>query len=165
MKNRVRVKWLMVALALTGVAGGVYAQTTASSGGTAASGTTTGGNHHWQHHRGGMMGGGMLMHALHQLNLTDAQKQSVHSILTAARTNAKAQHQSAGAPNFAALSNPGDPNHTAAVQDMQARMTARIQAREAVQQQIYGVLTQDQKTQLASIIAARQAKWAQHSAS
>jgi protein CpxP len=163
MKNR--VKWLMVALALAGVAGGAYAQTTSSSGGTAASGSTTSGGHqHWHHHRGGMMGG-MMMHALHQLNLTDAQKQSVHSILTTARTNAQAQHQSGGAPNFAALSNPGDPNHSAAVQDMQARMTARIQAREAVQQQIYGVLTQDQKTQLASIIAAKQAKWAQHSAS
>lgn len=165
MKNRVRVKWLMVALALTGVAGGVFAQTPSSSSDTAASGTTTGGNHrHWHHHGGGMMGGGMLVHSLHQLNLTDAQKQSVHSILTTARTNAKAQHQSAGTPNFAALANPGDPNHAAALQDMQSRMTARIQAREAVQQQIYGVLTTDQKTQLASIIAARQAKWAQRSA-
>ncbi|HWW20855.1 MAG TPA: Spy/CpxP family protein refolding chaperone [Steroidobacteraceae bacterium] len=163
MKNR--VTWLMVALALTGVAGGVYAQTTPSSAGTAPSDSSTGGNHqHWHPHRGGMMGG-MMMHTLHQLNLTDAQKQSVHSILLTARNNAKAQHQSAGAPNFAALANPGDPNHGAALQDLLARMTARIQARDAVQQQIYGVLTQDQKTQLASIIAAKQAKWAQHGAS
>jgi Spy/CpxP family protein refolding chaperone len=161
MKNR--VKWLMVALALTGVAGGAYAQTTSSSGGTAASSTNTGGKH-WHHHRGGMMGG-FMMHALHQLNLTAAQKQSVHGILASARTQAQAQQQSTGGPNFSALANPGDPNHAAALQAMQTRMTARLQAREAVQQQIYGVLTADQKTQLASIIATKQAKWAQHGAS
>jgi protein CpxP len=160
MKNR--AKWLMVALALTGVAGGVYAQTSSSSGGTAANPTHTGGKH-WHHH-GGMMGG-FMMHALHQLNLSDAQKQSVHGILASARTRAQAQRQGTGAPNFSALANPGDPNHAAALQDLQTRMTARIQAREAVQQQIYGVLTADQKTQLTSIIASKQAKWAQHGAS
>jgi Spy/CpxP family protein refolding chaperone len=158
MKNR--AKWLMVALAMTGVAGGVYAQTTSDSTGTAASSPATGGKH-WHHHRGGMMGG-MLMHSLHQLNLTDAQKQSVHGIMANARTQFQAQRQSGGAPNFAALSNPGDPNHAAALQDLQSRMTARIQARDQVQQQIYGVLTADQKTQLASIIAAKQAKMAAH---
>jgi periplasmic protein CpxP/Spy len=161
MKNR--AKWLMVALALTGVAGGAYAQTSSSSGGTAANATNTSGQH-WHHHHGGMMGG-FMMHALHQLNLSDAQKQSVHGILASARTQAQAQRQATGAPNFSALANPGDPNHAAALQEMQTRMTARIQAREAVQQQIYGVLTASQKTQLASIIASKQAKWAQHGAS
>jgi protein CpxP len=160
MKNR--VNWLIVALAMTGVAGAVYAQTAGSSSTAPAADSTTGGEH-WHHHRGEM--GGFMMHALHQLNLTDAQKQSVHSILANARTAAKAQYQSAGAPNFAALANPGDPNHAAALQELQARVAARIQARDAVQQQIYGVLTQEQKTQLASIVAARQAKWAQRSAS
>jgi len=145
----------MVALAMTGVAGGVYAQTTSSSTGTAASSPTGG---HWHHHRGGM-----LMHSLHQLNLTDAQKQSVHSIMANARAQAQAQRQSStGTSNFAALSNPGDPNHAAALQEMQTRMAARIQAKDALQTQIYGVLTADQKTQLASIIAARQAKMAAH---
>jgi len=161
MKNR--AKWLIVALALTGVAGGVYAQTTTgSSSGTAPDATTTGGKH-WYRHHGGMRGG-FLVHALHQLNLTDAQKQSVHGIIANARTQFKAQRQSAGSPNFAALANPGDPNHAAALQDMQSRMTANLQAREQVRQQIYGVLTADQKTQLTSIIAAKQAKMAQHSA-
>jgi protein CpxP len=162
MKNR--VKWLMVALALTGVAGGAYAQTAStSSGGTAANATTPGGNH-WHHHRGGMTGG-FMMHALHQLNLTDAQKQSVHGILATAHSQAQAQRQSTGAANFAALANPGDPNHSAAVQEMQTRMSAHLQAQEAVTQQIYGVLTADQKAQLTSIIAARQVKWAQRSPS
>jgi Spy/CpxP family protein refolding chaperone len=98
------------------------------------------------------------------LNLTDAQKQSVHGILAKARTQFEAQHHKAAAPNFAALSNPGDPNHAAALQDLQTRMAARIQARDQVQQQIYGVLTANQKTQLASILAAKQARFAQHSA-
>jgi Spy/CpxP family protein refolding chaperone len=162
-----RAKWLIVGLAMTGIAGGVYAQTTAQTTGgtntTPAAGAPAGGHRHW-HHRGGMAGG-FMMHALHQLALTDAQKQSVHGILANARAQSKAQHQGGGAMNFAALNNPGDPNHAAALQDLQARLSARIQARDAVRQQIYGVLTQDQKTQLASIIAARQAKWAQHNAS
>jgi Spy/CpxP family protein refolding chaperone len=161
MENRAR--WLIVALALMGVAGGVYAQSTSSSNATTPNSATTGGRHGY-HHRGGMMGGFML-HALHQLNLTDTQKQSVHGILANARAQFKAARQSAVAPNFAALANPGDPNHAAALQDMQSRMSARLQAREQLQQQIYGVLTDEQKTQLASIIAARQAKLAQHGAS
>jgi Spy/CpxP family protein refolding chaperone len=158
MKNRAKAKWLMVALAMTGVAGGVYAQTSSSSG-TATTPAAPGGQH-WHHH-GGMMGG-MLLHSLHQLNLTEQQKQSVHGILSSARTQLQAQHHSAGTANFAALANPGDPNHAAALQDLQSRMAARIQARDQIQQQIYGVLTQDQKTQLASIIAAKQAKMAAH---
>ena len=160
MKNR--AKWLMVALALTGVAGAVYAQTTGSSSDATPRAATAGAGH-WHRHRGAM--GGYMVHALHQLNLTDAQKQSVHSILLGARAQFKAQRQGAGVSNFAALANPGDPNHAAALQDLQSRMAARIQAREQVQQQIYSVLTPDQKSQLASIVAARQAKLAQHSAS
>lgn len=169
MKNR--AKWLLAALAMTGLAGAVYAQTTSNtntSGGTstsssAAPSSTAPGGMHW-HHRGHGPGG-FLEHALHQLNLSAAQQQSVHTILTNARTQFQAQRQSAGAPNFAALANPGDPNHAAALQDLQTRMAARIQAHDQVEQQIYGVLTADQKTQLASIIAAKQAKFAQHGAS
>jgi len=109
------------------------------------------------------MMGAMMLHTLHQLNLSDAQKESVHGILAKARTQFEAQqHQKAGAPNFAALANPGDPNHAAALQALQARLTARIQAHDQVQQQIYGVLTASQKTQLASILAAKQARFAQH---
>jgi protein CpxP len=158
-----RAKWLVVAAAMTGIAGAVYAQTTSSGSNTAANASTATGAQHWHHH--GPMMGGMMLHALHQLNLTDAQKQSVHMILAQARTQFQAQRQNAGGANFAALANPGDPNHAAALQDLQTRMSARIQARDQIQQQIYGVLTADQKTQLASILAAKQAKFAQRSAS
>ena len=156
---------MMLALALTGVAGAGYAQTTGTSPAPAASAqTATAGTRHWHRHHG-MLGVGMMMHTLHQLNLTDAQKQSVKQILVNARAQFETQRQSAGAPNFAALSNPGDPNHAAALQDLQTRMSARIQARDQIQQQIYGVLTDQQKSQFASILAARQAKMAQHDAS
>jgi protein CpxP len=159
MKNR--AQWLMAALALTAVAGAVYARTTDGSTGSIASAPAPGARH-W-HPDGRTMGGGM-MHALHQLNLSDAQKQNVKQILVNARTQFKSERQSAGTPDFAALSNPGDPNHAAALQNLQARVTARIQARDQLQLQIYGVLTTEQKTQLASVLAARQAKMAQHGA-
>ena len=44
-------------------------------------------------------------------------------------------------------------------------LTARLQARDQIEQQIYALLTAEQKSQFASILAARQAKMAQHSAS
>jgi Spy/CpxP family protein refolding chaperone len=173
MKNR--AKWLVAAVAMTGLAGVVYAQTTTSNPSDPAANSSTrtggghdGGDHHWRHHHGHRhhrhMMGGMMLHTLHQLNLTDAQKQSVHGILAKARSQFEAQHQQAAAPNFAALANPGDPNHAAALQALQARMTGRLQAQDQIQQQIYGVLTANQKTQLASILAAKQARFAQHSA-
>jgi Spy/CpxP family protein refolding chaperone len=184
----IRAKWLVAAAAMTGMAGAVYAQTqiTSNPGDPAASSPSATGDGHWghdgrdddgwdhgghdhhwrahhRHHPHRPMMGGMMLHTLHELNLTEAQKQSVHGILANARTQFES-HQKAGAPNFAALANPGDANHAAALQALQARMTARIQAHDQVQQQIYGVLTASQKTQLASILAAKQAKFAQHSA-
>jgi Spy/CpxP family protein refolding chaperone len=151
-----RASWLIVALGAVAVASAVVAQTTDSPPGSAAA---TPGQGRWHPH--GMMGGGMMLHALHQLNLTDAQQRSIKQILTNARTQREAQRQSAGAPNLAALSNPGDPNHAAALQDFEARVTARIQARDQIEQQIYGVLSTEQRTQLAAILAAKQAKLAQ----
>src|SRR5262245_5417323 len=70
------------------------------------------GKHHGPH---GMHGGGMdfgFMHALHQLNLTDAQKQSVKSILDSNREQSRSFHESLRA-NHQALSTmaPDDPNY------------------------------------------------------
>jgi Spy/CpxP family protein refolding chaperone len=158
-----RAKWLIAAVAMSSVVGAAYAQSTTSSSSTTPTTPATGQAGHWHHRGHGGIGGG-LIHALHQLNLTAAQQQSVHSILANARTQAQAQRQTQGVPNVSALDNPGDPNHAAALQDLQTRLTARIQARDQIDQQIYGVLTADQKSQLASILAARQAKWAQHAA-
>jgi Spy/CpxP family protein refolding chaperone len=160
MKNR--AKWLMVALAMTGIAGAVVAQTSSSSGSSSA---TTGapGGHHWRHH--GMMAGGGLMHALHQLNLTPAQQQSVHTILTAAHAQFAAERKSGGAPDFTALSNPGDPNYAAAKQDLQTRMANRIQEQTQTEQAIYKVLTPEQQQQLPTILATMKAKMTQQHSS
>ena len=113
MKNR--AKWLMVALAMTGIAGAVVAQTSSSSGSSSAT-TATPGAHHWRHHHG-MMAGGGLLHAA-PAHLTPAQQQSVHTILAAAHSQFAAERKAGGAPDFTALSNPGDPNYAAAKQDL-----------------------------------------------
>lgn len=159
MKNR--AKWLMVALAMTGIAGAVVAQTSSSSGSSSAT-TATPGAHHWRHHHG-MMAGGGLLHALHQLNLTPAQQQSVHTILAAAHSQFAAERKAGGAPDFTALSNPGDPNYAAAKQDLQTRMANRIQEQTQTEQAIYKVLTPEQQQQLPTILASMKAKMAQHS--
>ncbi|HEX2791816.1 MAG TPA: Spy/CpxP family protein refolding chaperone [Steroidobacteraceae bacterium] len=155
-----RTKWLMVALAMTGVAGAVMGQTSGSSSSGGASSATPGA-HHWKHH--GMMAGGGLLHALHQLNLTPAQQQSVHTILTAARSQFAAERKAGGGPDFTALSNPGDPNYAAAKQDLQTRIANRIQEQTQTEQAIYKVLTSEQQAQLPVILANMKAKMAQHS--
>jgi Spy/CpxP family protein refolding chaperone len=159
MKNR--VKWLMVALAMTGVAGAVMGQASSSSGSSSGASTATPGTH-WKHHHG-MMAGGGLLHALHQLNLTPAQQQSVHTILTAARSQFAAERKAGGGPDFTALSNPGDPNYATAKQELQTRMANRIQEQTQTEQAIYKVLTPEQQQQLPVILANMKAKMGQHS--
>jgi Spy/CpxP family protein refolding chaperone len=156
-----RTKWMMVALAMTGVAGGVVAQTSSSSSGAGT--TATAGAHHWHHGRGMMLGGGLL-HALRQLNLTPAQQQSVHTILTAARAQNQAERAAAGRPDFTVLSNPGDPNYSAALQELQTRMATRLQEQSQTELALYNVLTKEQQAQLPTILASMKAKMAQRAA-
>lgn len=158
MKNR--AKWLMVALAMTGVAGGVVAQTSSSSGSSGGASAGTPGAHHWKHH--GMMAGGGLLHALRQLNLTPAQQQSVHTILTAARSQFAAERKAGGGPDFAALSNPGDPNYATAKQELQTRIANHIQEQTQTEEAIYKVLTTEQQQQLPGILASMKARMGQH---
>jgi Spy/CpxP family protein refolding chaperone len=159
MKNR--TKWLMVALAMTGVAGAVLGQTSSSSSG-AGSGTPSA--QHWHHHGRAMMLGGGLMHAFKQLNLTSDQQQKVHTILTAARSQFAAERSAGGRPDFTVLSNPGDPNYANALQNLQTRMAARLQEQSQTELALYGVLTPAQQQQLPQVLAAMKAKMGQHSA-
>src|ERR1700728_5050804 len=138
MKNR--TKWWMVALAMTGVAGAVMGQTTGSS--SSSSGGPVAGQ--WHHHGRGMMLGGGLLRAVHQLNLTPAQQQSVHTILTAARSQFQAERKAGGGPDFTALSNPGDPNYRTAKQELQTRIASHIQEQTQTEQAVYKVLTAEQ---------------------
>jgi Spy/CpxP family protein refolding chaperone len=161
MKNR--AKWLMMALAITGIAGAVMGQTSSSSG-SADPSSGTAGARHWHHHGQGMMLGGGLLHAFRQLNLTAAQQQSVHTILTAAHSQFAAERRAGGRPDFTVLSNPGDPNYATALQDLQTRMANRIQAQSQTEQALYKVLTPAQQQQLPQVLAAMKAKMGQHSA-
>jgi len=162
MKNR--AQWLMVALAMTGIAGAVMGQSSSSSG-SADPGAGAPDARHWHHHGQGMMLGGGLLHALHQLNLTAAQQQSVHTILAAAHSQFAAERKAAGRSDFTVLSNPGDPNYATALQGLQARLTNRIQEQSQTEQALYKVLTPEQQQQLPQILAAMKAKMAQHGAS
>jgi Spy/CpxP family protein refolding chaperone len=156
-----RTKWLMAALAMTGVAGAVMGQTSSSSSGSDSSAPPAG---HWHHHGHGIMAGGGLLRAVHQLNLTPAQQQSVHTILAAARSQFEAERKAGGGPDFTVLSNPGDPNYASAKQDLQSRMANRIQEQSQTELAIYKVLTPEQQQQLPQILAAMKAKMSQHTA-
>lgn len=117
----------------------------------------------WHHGGGGAHGRGAegaMMHVLHELNLSDAQKQQVHTLLSSARAQWQAQSGSA-VDDLAALGNPGDPNHAAAVQAAQARAAQRIQNWSEVQQQVYAVLTPAQQAQLPQLLAQWQSQAAE----
>jgi Spy/CpxP family protein refolding chaperone len=156
-----RTKWLMVALAMTGVAGAVVAQTSSSSSGAGT--TATPGAHHWHHGHRMMLGGGLL-HAFRQLNLTPAQQQSVHTILTAAHAQSQAERTAGAKPDFTVLSNPGDPNYSTALQDLQSRMASRLQAQSQTELALYNVLSKQQQAQLPAVLASMKAKMSQRAA-
>ncbi len=122
-----------------------------------------------------------LLRAFRQLNLSDAQRTRVRTILMTARTSARQQRESqaGGAANagaaggaagnraaraaanrqeLAALRNPGDPNYARAVQAAKDRAAARIQRATQTQLALYNVLTPAQKTQLTQIFAQRRAR-------
>lgn len=161
MKNR--VQWVMVALAAAGLAGGIaMAQTTEGSTTSGSSTSTTPTARHW-HRRPGMIGMG-LMRALRQLNLTTAQQQQIHTIMTNARQQFATQQASTTRPDFVALANPADPNHAAAISQLESNMNARLEQRDSIQKQIYAVLTPEQQSQLPTVLANIKAKMAAHTA-
>ena len=136
------------------------------------------GDHDWRGDRGGeregdrghggMMGGGGLMLA-RGLNLTDAQKQQIHTILTTARQNSMKEMKdgkpgdgkAGGMGDRLALMNPGDPNYAAAVQSAKKRAADRIQHMSDLKQQLYNVLTAEQKSEVQKRIAAWKTRMAQ----
>jgi Spy/CpxP family protein refolding chaperone len=136
--------------------------------------------HHHHHHHGGFghgwgedgWGGGRehrgamgLMGVYRGLNLTDAQQQQIHTILTNARQQAMKEHEAMKdkkpAPDMAALANPGDPNYRAAVEAAKKRAADRIQHMSDLKLQIYNVLTAEQKSELTKRIAAWKTRMAQ----
>jgi Spy/CpxP family protein refolding chaperone len=118
---------------------------------------------------GGPMGGGPWGgHALmfmHGLQLTDAQQQQIHTILSNARRNTM-QSMHAGGPaaqsERLALMNPGDPGFAAAVQTAKQRAAERIQHISDLRQQLYHVLTPEQKSEVQKRVAAWKARLTEH---
>ena len=115
-------------------------------------------------HRGGPGRAGMLdrplLGAFRRLDLTADQRRKVRTILMSTRQRSTQRHaQSAragaagpaaagAAQDFAALINPGDPNHAQAVQAAKDRSAQRIQRASQTEQDLYDVLTAQQKTRL-----------------
>lgn len=132
----------------------------------------------WQghgHHGGGMHGDfgpgpgemfGGFGPALKQLNLTDAQRQSVHSIMAAEHPQMQKMHEQMHTMmQTFETTLPDDPNYAAVVaqattqsQEMAAQMVKHM---SDIRSQVYAVLTADQKKQLPGILKSIAAERAQ----
>ena len=150
-----KVQQLILAAGLLGLAAGAWAH----------------GEHHHHHHcedgwrgrmmgEGRMMGGGAFM-LTRGLNLSEAQKQQIHTILATARQNAIRDSKAGGMADRLALMNPGDPNYAAAIQTATKRAADRIQQMSELRQQIYNVLTPEQKSEVQKRIASWKTRMAQ----
>jgi Spy/CpxP family protein refolding chaperone len=104
---------------------------------------------------------GAFMQVLHRLELSDAQQQQVHEIVSTARAQWRAQAAPAAA-DLVALGNPGDPGHAAAVQAAQARAAQRVAELDQLEMQIYAVLTPAQQAKLPEALKALQARMQAH---
>jgi periplasmic protein CpxP/Spy len=145
---------LCLAVSLSGVA--VYAATTTSPS-TEAPGP--GRANHWHGHHHGFMG-----LVLHKLNLTDAQKAQVKSIMTSEKSQFQALRTSSQTNREALASTP--PTDTAAyaalVATAQKNAATRIQLESETWSNVYSsVLTQTQRDAVPGIVAAAKAERAQ----
>jgi Spy/CpxP family protein refolding chaperone len=104
---------------------------------------------------------GAFMQVLHRLDLSDSQKQQVHSLVSTARAQWRAQAGPAVA-DLVALGNPGDPGHAAAVQAAQARAAQRISQLDQLDMQVYAVLTPAQQAKLPEALKGLQARIEAH---
>jgi len=145
---------LCLAVSMSGLA--VYAASTTPPTSTEAPGP---GGHHWRGHHHGFMG--MVMH---KLNLTDAQKTQVKSIMASEKSQFQALRTSSQTNHEALASTP--PTDTAAyaglVATEQKNAAARIQLHSETWTNVYNnVLTQTQREAIPGIVAAAKAKRAQ----
>lgn len=99
---------------------------------------------------------GPLHHVLKELDLSPEQKQQVHSILESARPAAGTER-----PDITVLANPGDPNFAAAVAQAKVQAAQHVQKMADITQQIYAILTPEQKAKLPQVLADMKAKFEQ----
>jgi Spy/CpxP family protein refolding chaperone len=134
-----------------------YSIATAADAPTTPAATAPSDGHHWHHHRG-------FWHVYGKLGLTDAQKESIKAIFTAAKPQMTTLRQQAQANRLKLLqTNPGQSNYSAVVAEV-AQSNAALSTQRATQMaelhaQIYNsVLTAPQKAQLATLQAQMAAK-------
>jgi Spy/CpxP family protein refolding chaperone len=140
---------LCIGASLSGLA--VYAATTTPATETAP----TGGAQHWRGHHHGFMG-----MVLHKLNLTDAQKSQVKTIMAdhksqfeALRTGSKANRQALE------TTPPTDGGYPALIETAQKNAATRIQLMSETWSSIYqNVLTKPQRDAIPGLVAAAQAQ-------
>ena len=110
-----------------------------------------GGPHGWHHHGG-------PWHLLAKLGLSDAQKQQIKEIMTAAHPQMKSLHDQMHANSLKLQQTaPTDPNYTSIasqVSQTHGSLAAQAMTQQAeVRAQVYKVLTPAQQTQLAALQA------------
>lgn len=148
-------QFLIVSCAITAVAAGAYAADSASSAGNVAGDSE---QWHGPHHRG-HGGHGPFLGALHQLNLTAAQQQSIHSLFDAAKPQMQSLHQQMRSNGEALQSTaPDAPNYPSLIATEKQLATQGVQQRADLHAQIYAVLTPQQKAQLPQVLADLKAK-------
>jgi protein CpxP len=141
---------LCLAVSMSGLA--VYAATTTPAS-TEAPGP---GGHHWHGHHHGFMG-----MVLHKLNLTDAQKTQVKSIMASQKSQFQALRTSSQTNHDAlASTSPTDTaTYASLVATEQKNAAARIQLQSETWSNVYNnVLTQTQREAIPGIVAAAKAK-------
>lgn len=112
--------------------------------------------HHHRHHPGGPG----LLGNLRELDLTEAQRETIHTIMEGARDQwQKPGGTGPGENPMAALENPGDPGYAAAVQAAKQRAAERIQTMSDLQLKVYDVLTAQQKDAYSKLLADQKARW------
>jgi periplasmic protein CpxP/Spy len=124
------------------------------------------GPHGWAGHGPGRHGFG-AERIFSKLGLTADQQQSVEAILAAKRPDLKGVHEQMRANSLKlGQTKPDDPNYAGTVAEVSqanaALMTQQITLRADLRAQLYGVLTQPQKIQLAALEATMRARMQQH---
>src|SRR5690349_9720380 len=128
MKLNGKVAVLLAALTTVGVGAGAAMAADTSSTTTSATTSTAPAKHagHWHHMRGGSFLVGTLLYATKQLNLTADQQQSIKTILSTARQQARTNAQGTQV-DMTVLANPGDPNYATALQSAKTLATERVE--------------------------------------
>lgn len=103
--------------------------------------------------------GGPFLHELHDLDLSDAQRQTIHGYVKASFQSARAElqnlHSLRHAFDTAAPGSAGYSTAVAQLADAESKAASgRVQAMAALRTQIYSVLTDPQKAQLAAKLAS-----------